>query len=120
MMAVFGEGCTTHTNKMKLLSSITAVLTIGGLAVFPPNSFARFEDSQIGCRAWDPHDTYVNVRRSPNGALVKSVGNGTTFTANGKIEPIAARAKDAQGREWILFNSHGWVLGSLFSCDLIT
>jgi len=105
---------------MKLVSSITAALAIGSLTFYTVNSFARSQDSQIGCRAWDPNDTYVNVRRSPNGALVKSVGNGTSFTkGNGKSEPISARANDSQGREWILFNSHGWVLGSLLSCDLI-
>ena len=106
---------------MKFFSSIAAVLAIGGLTIYPPNSFARFQDSQIGCRAWDPNDTYVNVRRSPNGALVKSVGNGTFFTkGNGKLDPISARANDSQGREWILFNNYGWVLGSLLSCELIT
>ena len=86
--------------------------------LFPASLFAQVPDSKISCRAWDTNDTYVNVRRSPNGELVKAMGNGTFFETNCRADTIAARARDAQGREWLLFNGHGWALTSLLSCDI--
>ena len=35
-----------------------------------------------------PNDTYVNVWRSPNGELVKAMGNGTTFMTNGRADTM--------------------------------
>ena len=105
-------------NSMKLFNAITAQAVIGLSTLFSSALFARVPDSMIACRAWDPNDTYVNVRRSPNGELVKAMGNGTTFMTNGRADTIAARARDDQGREWLLFNGHGWALASLLSCDI--
>ena len=103
---------------MKLFNGITVPAVVGLSTLFSSALFARIPDSMITCRAWDPNDTYVNVRRSPNGELVKAIGNGTTFMTNGKADTIAARARDSQGREWLLFNGHGWALASLLSCDI--
>ena len=103
---------------MKLISAIVATSVIGSAIVLSPTSFARVPDSEITCRAWDTNDTYVNVRRSPNGELIKAVGNGTFFETNGKVDTIAARAIDDHGREWFLFNGHGCALASLLSCDI--
>ena len=108
---------TTHIKQMKLFTSIAAAV-VGFSTLFPASSFAQVPDSKISCRAWDANDTYVNVRRSPNGELVKAMGNGTFFETNGRADTIAARARDAQGREWLLFNGHGWALTSLLSCDI--
>lgn len=97
---------TTHIKPMKLFTSIAAAC-VDFFTLFPASSFAQVPDSKISCRAWDTNDTYVNVRRSPNGELVKAMGNGTFFETNCRADTIAARARDAQGREWLLFNGHG-------------
>ena len=104
---------------MKLFNAITTAAAVVGIStLLPYPSFSRVPDSRISCRAWDTNDTYVNVRRSPNGELVKAMGNGTFFETNGRADTIAARAVDAQGREWFLFNGHGCALASLLSCDI--
>ena len=106
------------TSSMKLFNPFTAAPAVGFSNLFQSALYARVPDSMITCRAWDPNYTYVNVRRSPNGELVKAMGNGTFFTTNRKADTIAARARDNQGREWLLFNGHGWALASLLFCEI--
>ena len=113
-----GVNSNHDTNSRKLFNAILATTVVGFSTFFHSALFARVPDSMIICRAWDPNDTYVNVRRSPNGELVKAMGNGTFFMTNGKSDAIAARARDDQGREWFLFNGHGWALASLLSCEI--
>ena len=99
---------------------VAITVCIATNSCFVLRAIARVPDSKIGCRAWDPNDTYVNVRRSPNGTLVKSIGNGSWLETSGRVDQIAARSRDSHGREWTLFNGHGWVLSSLLSCEVMS
>ena len=48
--------------------------------------------SQV-CVAWDPNDSYVNVRKSPNGEFLKKLENGTQIQVEGV-------KNDSKGRPW--------------------
>ena len=92
--------------KALALAALTA--TSVGFAAAPAE--ARVPLNMIGhCVVGDPHDSYANFRRSPNGALVKGLGNGTY---------IGSPA--AQSAGWTLFNAHGWIKDGLFSCEVMS
>ena len=63
------------------------------------------------CRVLDQSDTYVNVRATPNGVLVKPLTNGTPVT-------VTSTANDFKGREWMKIAGHGgFIMGSLVDCS---
>ena len=66
-----------------------------------------------GCYVGDPNDTYVNVRRSPNGALIQPLQNRSMVRAGGT-------KLDHKGQPWRMVTlengTSGWVLGRFVGC----
>ena len=66
-----------------------------------------------GCYVGDPNDTYVNVRRSPNGALIQPLQNRSMVRA-------AGTQVDHKGQPWRMVTlengTSGWVLGRFVGC----
>ena len=63
------------------------ILALSGLLFLPPAAQAKV------CVIWDPSDTSVNVRTTPNGQYQSTLMNGT------QIEVVGYR-NDPQGRPW--------------------
>ena len=92
--------------KALALAALTA--TSVGFAAAPAE--ARVPTNMLGqCVVQDPGDTYANFRRSPNGALIKGLGNGTYIGA-----------PSARSAGWTLFNAHGWVQDGRFACEVMS
>lgn len=75
----------------------------------------RFDDSCTSLYAYDPSDTYVNVRDSPNGEILTSVDNFTTLQpADGSTSIIA----NGWNKIYIGHRTVGYVHGDLIRTKL--
>jgi cytochrome c oxidase assembly protein Cox11 len=65
------------------------------------------------CKVTDPTGTALNVRQTPNGAVIGIVKNGRRVN-------VVGSGKDAQGRPWSKIRGQsgavGWVLREFVSC----
>ncbi len=76
-------------------------------------SFATGASAQY-CTVQDPTGTPLNVRSSPNGAIIGALHNGTTVH-------VLNSAVDAGGRAWAYVQPQGpgrvgWVFGAYLNC----
>ena len=69
-------------------------------------AYARQAYARQICVAWDPNDSYVNVRQSPNGDILEKKQNGS------QVEVVGV-SFDTNGRPWVDIVTRG-VSGNSF------
>jgi len=83
------ETTTSNSRSSQIENQPPAVIAVAPQVV----ANASPPTTQQFCRVNDPNDSYVNLRQSPNGALIGPVVNGTTVQ-------ITGYQSDTQGRDW--------------------
>lgn len=81
------------------------------MALIAPPPFVAQTVGPLECTVWDPNDSYINARTSPNGSsIMAKLPNGSRFVVVGIRD-------DERGRPWIEFSLRGarsnYVLQSL-------
>ena len=109
------ETTTSNSRSAQIENQPPAVIAVAPVATAPskPVPAAAPPTTQQVCRVNDPNDSYVNLRQSPNGALIGPVVNGTTVQ-------ITGYQSDTQGRDWAaVFTQNkrvGFMFRSMISC----